>query len=62
VRLRVSHRSDDPTRFATLPALDPSRYDSVIVLRDENPAAPGRPDDRTLLTLLLLKAHEEETE
>lgn len=59
--LRVSHRSGDPTRFATLRALDPSRYDSVIVLRDENPAAPGQPDDRTLLTLLMLKAHEEET-
>lgn len=60
-RLSVSHRTGDPTRFATLRALDPSRYDSVIVLRAENPPAPGRPDDKTLLTLLMLKAHEEET-
>ncbi|WP_405724632.1 NAD-binding lipoprotein [Streptomyces sp. NBC_00028] len=60
-RLRVSHHTGDPTCFATLRALDPSRYDSVIVLRDENPPAPSRPDDKTLLTLLMLKAHEEET-
>ncbi|NUP16730.1 MAG: NAD-binding lipoprotein [Streptomyces sp.] len=60
-RLRVSHHTGDPTCFATLRALDPSRYDSVIVLRDENPPAPARPDDKTLLTLLMLKAHEEET-
>ncbi|MER6678039.1 NAD-binding lipoprotein [Streptomyces sp. NPDC000983] len=60
-RLRVSHRTGDPTRFATLRALDPSRYDSVIVLRDEDPPDPGRPDDRTLLTLLMLRAYEEET-
>ncbi|MFJ3670303.1 NAD-binding lipoprotein [Streptomyces sp. NPDC090106] len=59
-RLRVSHRTGDPTRFATLRALHPSRYDSVIVLRDENAPAPAQPDDKTLLTLLMLKAHEEE--
>ncbi|PWI20248.1 NAD-binding lipoprotein [Streptomyces sp. Act143] len=59
--LRVSHRTGDPTCFETLRALGPSRYDNVIVLRDENPPAPARPDDKTLLTLLMLKAHEEET-
>lgn len=66
-RLRVRHHTGDPTCFAALRALDPSRYDSVIVLRDENPLpdenapAPARPDDKTLLTLLMLKAHEQET-
>ncbi|MEU9731769.1 NAD-binding lipoprotein [Streptomyces sp. NPDC048002] len=60
-RLRVRHRTGDHTHFPTLRALDPSGYDSVIVLRDENPPAPAQPDDKTLLTLLMLKAHEEET-
>ncbi|KOX04563.1 NAD-binding lipoprotein [Streptomyces sp. NRRL B-1140] len=51
----------DVTRPETLRRLDVHSYDSVIVV-GEDPAAghpPDRPDDRTLVTLLLLRQLEE---
>ncbi|MEU7424902.1 TrkA C-terminal domain-containing protein [Streptomyces sp. NPDC040750] len=62
-RLAVSYHVGDLARPETLPAFDLSGYDSVIVLGADADADAGcaRPDDRTLLALLMLRAWEEET-
>ncbi|MFF7776757.1 NAD-binding lipoprotein [Streptomyces tanashiensis] len=58
--LAVLHRPGDPTLRATTDALDLDRYDTVIVLGpDHRPGRPA-PDDRTLITLLHLRARENE--
>ncbi|MFJ8584673.1 NAD-binding lipoprotein [Streptomyces sp. NPDC093595] len=57
--LSVVFRRGDPTRPDTLHALDAASYDSVIVLGPERGhGSHGEPDDRTLVTLLLLRAME----
>ncbi|WP_225804737.1 NAD-binding lipoprotein [Streptomyces sp. NK15101] len=55
-RMTVLHRPGDPTLSETTDALDLGRYDAVIVLGpDHRPGHPD-PDDRTLVTLLHLRA------
>ncbi|WP_240468359.1 CASTOR/POLLUX-related putative ion channel [Streptomyces dangxiongensis] len=56
----VTHHVGDLARPETLRALDLFGYDSVIVLGPDADAGSGRPDDRALLTLLMLRAQEEE--
>ncbi|MEU3889997.1 NAD-binding lipoprotein [Streptomyces sp. NPDC029041] len=59
--LALTLHPGDVTRPETLRRLDVHSYDSVIVV-GEDPAAghpPDRPDDRTLVTLLLLRQLEE---
>lgn len=60
-RLTVTHHVGDLARPETLRTVDTRGYDSVIVLGPDGAAGSGRPDDRTLLTLLILRAREEET-
>ncbi|WTP83485.1 NAD-binding lipoprotein [Streptomyces sp. NBC_00178] len=57
--LRITFRRGDPTLPGTVNALTPAAYDGVIVLGPDRPAGNGSPDDRTLVTLLLLRALEE---
>ncbi|MFB0614371.1 NAD-binding lipoprotein [Streptomyces sp. AGS-58] len=59
----VTHHVGDLGRPETLRTLDVFGYDSVIVLGPDRDAraGSGRPDDRTLLTLLMLRSREEET-
>ncbi|MEW2510953.1 NAD-binding lipoprotein [Streptomyces sp. NPDC046870] len=54
---RCVHRGGDTTRPETLYGLDIASYDSVIVLgRDPRPGEPPEePDNRTLVTLLVLR-------
>ncbi|AEY90077.1 putative lipoprotein [Streptomyces hygroscopicus subsp. jinggangensis 5008] len=54
---RCVHRRGDTTRPETLYGLDIASYDSVIVLgREPRPGeSPEEPDNRTLVTLLLLR-------
>ncbi|MFF3937328.1 CASTOR/POLLUX-related putative ion channel [Streptomyces phaeofaciens] len=59
-RLDVVHHPGDPIRPETLRALDLFGYDSVVVSAGDVGAGPERPDDRTLLTLLMLRSLEEE--
>ncbi|MFF9087512.1 NAD-binding lipoprotein [Streptomyces sp. NPDC014991] len=59
-RLRVTHHVGDLARPETLRTLDVFGYDSVIVLGPDADAGSGRPDDRALLTLLMLRSREEE--
>ncbi|MEU7283464.1 NAD-binding lipoprotein [Streptomyces sp. NPDC045431] len=62
-RLLVSFHSGDITEPQTLAQLDVPSYDSVMVIGDESHTAEGVPetDDRTLVTLLHLRAIEEST-
>ncbi|MBB4981260.1 CASTOR/POLLUX-related putative ion channel [Streptomyces nymphaeiformis] len=55
-RLSVLHRSGDPTLRETTDALDLARYDTVIVLGPDHRPGGTDPDDRTLVTLLHLRA------
>ncbi|GAB2609949.1 lipoprotein [Streptomyces capparidis] len=57
-RLAVAFHGGDTTQPRVLAALDVPSYDSVIVLGDDGPdgADPSRADDRTLVTLLHLRA------
>ncbi|WP_225823409.1 CASTOR/POLLUX-related putative ion channel [Streptomyces naphthomycinicus] len=59
--LHLTHHVGDLARPETVRSFDALGYDSVIVLGPD--AGPGRerPDDRTLVTLLMLRAREEES-
>ncbi|WP_369142341.1 NAD-binding lipoprotein [Streptomyces sp. R44] len=57
-RVTVLHRPGDPTLRATTDALDLARYDAVIVLGPDHRPGHADPDDRTLVTLLHLRAGE----
>ncbi|MEV5509608.1 CASTOR/POLLUX-related putative ion channel [Streptomyces orinoci] len=62
--LSVVFREGDPTRPEVVDALDFASYDSVIVLGPDPDGHDGsdgqdEPDDRTLVTLLLLRAWEQ---
>ncbi|MET9100991.1 MULTISPECIES: CASTOR/POLLUX-related putative ion channel [Streptomyces] len=59
-RLAVVFRPGDPVREETLRGLDVFGYDRVLVLAPDPEAGAERPDDRTLLTLLVLRSLEEE--
>ncbi|MFJ2813326.1 NAD-binding lipoprotein [Streptomyces sp. NPDC087294] len=59
--LDVVFHPGDPTRPEVLRALDLFGYDSVLVLGPDVGTGPERPDDRTLLTLLMLRSLEKET-
>lgn len=60
--LSVALRPGDPADQGTVDAVDAGSYDSVIVLGPDPVPGPGgvteEPDDRTLVTLLLLRALE----
>ncbi|MFD9004595.1 NAD-binding lipoprotein [Streptomyces sp. NPDC059582] len=58
--LDVVWHAGDPVRPEALRALDLFGYDSVIVLGPDAGAGPELPDDRALLTLLVLRSLEEE--
>ncbi|MGA5167450.1 MULTISPECIES: CASTOR/POLLUX-related putative ion channel [Streptomyces] len=60
-RLRVGFHSGDITEQRTLARLDVPSYDSVMVIGDESPPVDEgtETDDRTLVTLLHLRAIEE---
>ncbi|MGW9447205.1 CASTOR/POLLUX-related putative ion channel [Streptomyces sp. NPDC055632] len=60
-RMPVRHHPGDPTLRSTTDALDPTGYDVVIVLGPDPRPGRGEPDDRTLVTLLNLRAREEES-
>ncbi|WP_109031219.1 CASTOR/POLLUX-related putative ion channel [Streptomyces rubrogriseus] len=60
-RVTVAYHVGEPTRPDTLRALDLFGYDSVIVLGPDVGPHLARPDDQLLLTLLALRAVEEET-
>ncbi|WP_239484500.1 NAD-binding lipoprotein [Streptomyces sp. CS081A] len=60
-RMPVRHHPGDPALRSTTDALDPTGYDVVIVLGPDPRPGRGDPDDRTLLTLLHLRAAEEES-
>ncbi|MEV8228460.1 NAD-binding lipoprotein [Streptomyces sp. NPDC079167] len=53
--LTVVLRPGDPTLPGTVNGLDLATYDGVIVLGPDRVACGGAPDDRTLVTLLLLR-------
>ncbi|MER5632442.1 CASTOR/POLLUX-related putative ion channel [Streptomyces nitrosporeus] len=53
--LTVVLRHGDPTLPGTVNGLDLAVYDGVIVLGPDREACGGAPDDRTLVTLLLLR-------
>ncbi|MGW1208266.1 CASTOR/POLLUX-related putative ion channel [Streptomyces sp. NPDC002499] len=59
-RLDVVFHIADPVHAETLRALDLFGYDSIVVSGPDADAGPERPDDRTLLTLLMLRSLEEE--
>ncbi|WP_320775584.1 CASTOR/POLLUX-related putative ion channel, partial [Streptomyces sp. CRN 30] len=59
--LRVEHHLFDLDRPDSLTGLDVAGYDSVIVLGADHDGGPVRPDDRTLLTLLILRSVAEAT-
>ncbi|WP_426402977.1 CASTOR/POLLUX-related putative ion channel [Streptomyces sp. R-07] len=56
--MTVLHRPGDPTLRATTDALDLAGYDAVIVLGPDRRPGHADPDDRTLVTLLHLRAGE----
>ncbi|MFD8205093.1 NAD-binding lipoprotein [Streptomyces sp. NPDC059695] len=56
--LTVLHRPGDPTLAETTDALEPADYDAVIVLGPDHRPDHADPDDRTLVTLLHLRARE----
>ncbi|MEU5143577.1 NAD-binding lipoprotein [Streptomyces sp. NPDC021139] len=60
-RVAVSYHVGEPTRPDTLRALDLFGYDSVIALGPDAGPHRARPDDQLLLTLLTLRAVEEDT-
>lgn len=60
-RVAVTYHFGEPTRPDTLRALDLFGYDSVIALAPDAGPHRARPDDQLLLTLLNLRAVEEET-
>ncbi|MFF5387862.1 NAD-binding lipoprotein [Streptomyces sp. NPDC013012] len=60
-RMPVRHHPGDPALRSTTDALDPTGYDVVIVLGADPRPGRGEPDDRTLVTLLNLRAREEES-
>ncbi|MFD7970185.1 CASTOR/POLLUX-related putative ion channel [Streptomyces clavifer] len=53
--LTVELRRGDPALPETVNALDVATYDGVIVLGPDHGTCGGAPDDRTLVTLLLLR-------
>ncbi|GGU94165.1 lipoprotein [Streptomyces litmocidini] len=55
-RMTVLHRPGDPTLGGTTEAPDLDRYDAVIVLGPDHRPGHADPDDRTLVTLLHLRA------
>ncbi|MFS8198462.1 CASTOR/POLLUX-related putative ion channel [Streptomyces sp. CWNU-52B] len=57
-RLAVTHRAGDLLHPESLGDLDLFGYDTVIVLGADTVAGPGHPDDRVLVTLLLLRETE----
>ncbi|WP_240677938.1 CASTOR/POLLUX-related putative ion channel [Streptomyces griseoviridis] len=59
-RLDTTFHPGDPVRPEVLRALDLFGYDSVLVLGPDAHTGPEQPDDRTLLTLLMLRSIEEE--
>ncbi|MET9016101.1 hypothetical protein ABZX74_35200 [Streptomyces olivaceoviridis] len=59
--IAVSYHVGEPTRPDTLRALDLFGYDSVIALGPDAAPHRARSDDQLLLTLLNLRAVEEET-
>ncbi|WP_261994292.1 CASTOR/POLLUX-related putative ion channel [Streptomyces sp. t39] len=59
--LTVTLRQGDPTRRETLEGLDLATYHGVIVLGPDRRPGQDDPDDRTLVTLLHLRARERET-
>ncbi|MEU4659468.1 NAD-binding lipoprotein [Streptomyces sp. NPDC023723] len=59
--LHVEHRVGDLDRPDSLTGVDLADYDSVIVLGADHDGGPVRPDDRTLLTLLMLRSVAEAT-
>jgi Trk K+ transport system NAD-binding subunit len=60
-RVAVSYHVGEPIRPGTLRALDLFGYDTVIALGPDAGPHRARPDDQLLLTLLHLRAVEEET-
>ncbi|MFE0859078.1 NAD-binding lipoprotein [Streptomyces mutabilis] len=60
-RVAVSYHVGEPTRPGTLRALDLFGYDTVIALGPDAGPHRARPDDQLLLTLLTLRAVEEES-
>ncbi|MFD7437283.1 hypothetical protein [Streptomyces sp. NPDC059861] len=60
-RLTVNRHTGDLARPEFLRVLDVFGYDSVVVLGPDEGTGTERPDDRTLLTLLMLRAWEEES-
>ncbi|MBT2385532.1 NAD-binding protein [Streptomyces sp. ISL-11] len=59
--LSVVFHPGDPTLRETIERLDVAAYDGVIVLGPDRRTGHGEPDDRTLVTLLLLRALERES-
>ncbi|WP_416973733.1 CASTOR/POLLUX-related putative ion channel [Streptomyces sp. 4F14] len=59
--LSVVHRAGDPAAPETFGGLDLDVYDSVVVLGADRGARPERSDDRTLLSMLILRSREERT-
>ncbi|WP_435971544.1 CASTOR/POLLUX-related putative ion channel [Streptomyces sp. Qhu_M48] len=59
-RLSVRHHPGDPTLRDTTDALDLTGHDAVIVLGPDPRPGHDDPDDRTLVTLLHLRARERE--
>ncbi|MET8978026.1 NAD-binding lipoprotein [Streptomyces sp. NPDC004539] len=57
--LSVVHRTADPAAPETLDGLDLGGYDSVIALGADRGTGPERADDRTLSSMLVLRAWEE---
>ncbi|MFF9765437.1 NAD-binding lipoprotein [Streptomyces sp. NPDC014636] len=60
-RLDITCHVGDLARPETLRTFDAVGYDSVIVLGPDCGTGVRRPDDRTLLTLLILRSQEEES-
>lgn len=60
-RLDVVLHPGDPVHTDVLRRIDPFGYDSVLVLGPDTRTRSERPDDRTLLTLLMLRSLEMET-
>ncbi|MFD8685867.1 NAD-binding lipoprotein [Streptomyces sp. NPDC059651] len=56
--LTVTFGPGDPTLPGTVNGVDLIEYDGVIVLGPDHGPASASPDDRTLVTLLLLRDHE----
>ncbi|MFC9941426.1 NAD-binding lipoprotein [Streptomyces pratensis] len=57
-RLSITFHPGDPTLPGTVNGLDAAGYDGVIVLGSDRSTGNGSPDDRALVTLLLLRALE----